>query len=291
MLKLFLGDGMKMKYSLLIIVLLLTSCTGNDVQEVSYENDEEMTKLTIDKNQNDFNNDETGKRQLLTLMANSADYYHYLSGSMIVTQTYQGNSIQYKYQFQINLDNYHSYIYQIASNSLKEQFYFRDQEKMYFYYGNLKQLETETLSKLQEENLLVIEKVPRDDILYQNSDQSLEQRIADLNSTRVPHDLFGDVAPYVFPEEIALYQLGLNYNNYHLSNTSFLEKETFLVEGSINQEYYNPGSISMIVDKQTGILLKYQYTTDISSVEMVMEELLIDQAADEDYYLKYIKKI
>lgn len=45
----------------------------------------------------------------------------------------------------------------------------------------------------------------------------------------------------------------------------------------------------LFVDKQTGILLKYEYKTDVSIVTMEMEQIAIDQDDQDDFYLEYIK--
>ena len=72
-------------------------------------------------------------------------------------------------------------------------------------------------------------------------------------------------------------------------NTDFLDREVFVVEGTIDDTIYNKGTISLFVDKQTGILLKYEYKTDVSIVTMEMEQIAIDQDDQDDFYLEYIK--
>ncbi|MFQ6793070.1 MAG: hypothetical protein ACLRT4_09845 [Thomasclavelia sp.] len=279
---------------LIFYLVFLCGCQNEKVNEAGAEVfDSQVLEIEnkIVKNQKNFENNDQGKRELLLLMANSVDYYSYLDGAMVLTTSYQGEARQIKYDFQIDVGNYHSYIYQIASNSINEQCYFRDNEKMYFLNGNVNELHNSDIDELVNEKKMTVELVDIDNSLNKYADLSLEERIENLNTTRVANDLYGDVAPYVFPEDIALYQLGLNYRNYQIKeNALYLNREVFVIEGIIDDSIYNEGDIYMLVDKQTGILLKYKYTSDVSEVEMVMNRLEVDTSNNEDMYLKWIKK-
>ncbi len=113
----------------------------------------------------------------------------------------------------------------------------------------------------------------------------------DVNITRVANDLYGDVAPYLFPEDIALRQLGVDYSSFTIKGkTEFLERDVFQVEGIINNDLYTEGgTISMLIDQQTGIVLEYTRNSINSKVEMKMESISIDEGSEIDLYSKYIK--
>ena len=284
---------MKGRYLLIIALLLLCGCQDADTKKVTSakENEKVLTiKNEVLKNDQNFKNNQDGKNNLLLLMANSVDYYNYVNGSMVLTMDYQGQMQQIKYDFQINVPDYHSFIYQVSSTGFNEQCFFRDSEKMYFYNGNIDDLKNNDLSELIKEKKMIVEQVSANNNLFKYRDLSLQERIDNFSSTRVANDLYGDVAPYVFPEEIALYQLGTKYDNYDIKdNTDFIDREVFVVEGTIDDTVYNKGTISLFVDKQTGILLKYEYKTDVSTVTMEMEQIAIDQDDQDDFYLEYIK--
>lgn len=284
---------MKGRYLLIIVLLLLCGCQDANAKKVTSvkENEKVLTiKNDVLKNDKNFKNNEDGKNNLLLLMANSVDYYNYVNGSMILTMDYQGQMQQIKYDFQINVPEYHSYIYQVSSTGINEQCFFRDSEKMYFYNGNIDELKNSDLSKMIKEKRIIVEQVSANNNLFRYRNLSLQERIDNFSSTRVANDLYGDVAPYIFPEEIALYQLGMKYDNYDITEKStFLNREVFVVEGTIDDTIYNKGTISLFVDKQTGILLKYEYKTDVSTVTMEMKQIAIDQNAQDDFYLEFIK--
>ena len=122
-------------------------------------------------------------------------------------------------------------------------------------------------------------------------DWSLTNRVEDVNITRVANDLYGDVAPYLFPEDIALRQLGVDYSSFTIKGkTEFLERDVFKVEGIINNDLYTEGgTISMLIDQQTGIVLEYTRNSMNSKVEMKMESISIDEGGEIDLYSKYIK--
>ena len=261
---------MKGRYLLIIALLLLCGCQDADAKKVTSakENEKVLTiKNEVLKNNQNFKNNQNGKNNLLLLMANSVDYYNYVNGSMVLTMDYQGQMQQIKYDC-----------------------FFRDSEKMYFYNGNIDDLKNNDLSELIKEKKMIVEQVSANNNLFKYQSLSLQERIDNFSSTRVANDLYGDVAPYVFPEEIALYQLGTKYDNYDIKdNTDFIDREVFVVEGTIDDTVYNKGTISLFVDKQTGILLKYEYKTDVSIVTMEMEQIAIDQDEQDDFYLEYIK--
>lgn len=121
--------------------------------------------------------------------------------------------------------------------------------------------------------------------------ERLTNRVEDVNITRVANDLYGDVAPYLFPEDIALRQLGVDYSSFTIKGkTEFLERDVFQVEGIINNDLYTEGgTISMLIDQQTGIVLEYTRNSINSKVEMKMESISIDEGSEIDLYSKYIK--
>lgn len=242
---------MKGRYLLIIALLLLCGCQDADAKKVTSakENEKVLTiKNEVLKNNQNFKNNQDGKNNLLLLMANSVDYYNYVNGSMVLTMDYQGQMQQIKYDFQINVPDYHSFIYQVSSTGFNEQCFFRDSEKMYFYNGNIDDLKNNDLSELIKEKKMIVEQVSANNNLFKYQSLSLQERIDNFSSTRVANDLYGDVAPYVFPEEIALYQLGTKYDNYDIKdNTDFIDREVFVVEGTIDDTVYNKGTISLFV--------------------------------------------
>lgn len=135
-----------------------------------------------------------------------------------------------------------------------------------------------------------IEEVKKEDNLFKFADWSLKDRKDDMNVSRVANDLYGDVAPYLFPEDIALRQLGIDLNNFSIKGKDkFLDREVFLVEGKVINDLYSEGGIiSLLIDQQTGIVLKYIRSSVNSQVEMEMENILIDSDNEDDLYERYI---
>ena len=210
---------------------------------------------------------------------------------MKVTSTYLDNMSNLEYEFQINIPEYKSYVYQISSNDYSEQVMIRDSEKMYVFTGDKKDLENFTLNELIEKKQFSVEEISRENNLFKFMDWSLTNRVEDVNITRVANDLYGDVAPYLFPEDIALRQLGVDYSSFTIKGkTEFLERDVFQVEGIINNDLYTEGgTISMLIDQQTGIVLEYTRNSINSKVEMKMESISIDEGSEIDLYSKYIK--
>ena len=224
-------------------------------------------------------------------MANSVDHYNLISGTMLSTLSYQGQKSESKYIFQVNVPEYQSYIYLVPSKNEESQVTFRDSERMYFFVGDLVSLNN-NLDELINKQMMTVEDVSKDDSLFKYKDLTLEERVENMDISRVANDLFGDVAPYLLPEDIALRQIGTAYNNYEIKGEEkYLNRDTYRVEGKINDSLYNSDStFSMLVDKQTGIVLKYTRTTKDSLVEMKMEGISIDEMNEENMYAKYLSK-
>ncbi|MFR2722575.1 MAG: hypothetical protein ACLTAY_13540 [Thomasclavelia ramosa] len=225
------------------------------------------------------------------LMANSVDHYNLISGTMLSTLSYQGQKSESKYIFQVNVPEYQSYIYLVPSKNEESQVTFRDSERMYFFVGDLVSLNN-NLDELINKQMMTVEDVSKDDSLFKYKDLTLEERVENMDISRVANDLFGDVAPYLLPEDIALRQIGTAYNNYEIKGEEkYLNRDTYRVEGKINDSLYNSDStFSMLVDKQTGIVLKYTRTTKDSLVEMKMEGISIDEMNEENMYAKYLSQ-
>ncbi|WP_455682354.1 hypothetical protein [Thomasclavelia sp.] len=279
----------------IIGLMVFTGCNKQDVEKPVTTLNIDISKLNqqraVTKNMIDFKDDEQGKHDLLMLMINSVDYYNLINGKMKVTSTYLDNKSNLEYEFQINIPEYKSYIYQMVSNDYSEQVMFRDSEKMYFFTGNRKDLDNYTLKELIEKKQISVEDISKDNNLFKFMDWSLTDRIENIDITRVANDLYGDVAPYLFPEDIALRQLGNDYSSFTIKDkTNFLDRAVFRIEGKINNDLYTEGgTISMLVDQQTGIILEYIRNSINSRVEMKMESISIDKDDEVDLYSKYIK--
>ena len=210
---------------------------------------------------------------------------------MLSTLSYQGQKSESKYIFQVNVPEYQSYIYLVPSKNEESQVTFRDSERMYFFVGDLVSLNN-NLDELINKQMMTVEDVSKDDSLFKYKDLTLEERVENMDISRVANDLFGDVAPYLLPEDIALRQIGTAYNNYEIKGEEkYLNRDTYRVEGKINDSLYNSDStFSMLVDKQTGIVLKYTRTTKDSLVEMKMEGISIDEMNEENMYAKYLSQ-
>lgn len=280
----------------IIGLMVFTGCNKQDVEKPVTTLNIDISKLNqqraVTKNMIDFKDDEQGKHDLLMLMINSVDYYNLINGKMKVTSTYLDNKSNLEYEFQINIPEYKSYIYQMVSNDYSEQVMFRDSEKMYFFTGNRKDLDNYTLKELIEKKQISVEDISKDNNLFKFMDWSLTDRIENIDITRVANDLYGDVAPYLFPEDIALRQLGNDYSSFTIKDkTNFLDRAVFRIEGKINNDLYTEGgTISMLVDQQTGIILEYIRNSINSRVEMKMESISIDKDDEVDLYSKYIKQ-
>lgn len=280
---------------LLAVLIVFTGCNEQDIEKPVTALNIDISKLnqqrTVIKNMVEFKDNDQGKHDLLMLMINSVDYYNLISGKMKVTSTYLDNMSNLEYEFQINIPEYKSYVYQISSNDYSEQVMIRDSEKMYVFTGDKKDLENFTLNELIEKKQFSVEEISRENNLFKFMDWSLTNRVEDVNITRVANDLYGDVAPYLFPEDIALRQLGVDYSSFTIKGkTEFLERDVFKVEGIINNDLYTEGgTISMLIDQQTGIVLEYTRNSMNSKVEMKMESISIDEGGEIDLYSKYIK--
>lgn len=280
---------------LLVGLIVFTGCNEQDIEKPVVALNIDISKLnqqrTVIKNMVEFKDNDQGKHDLLMLMINSVDYYNLISGKMKVTSTYLDNMSNLEYEFQINIPEYKSYVYQISSNDYSEQVMIRDSEKMYIFTGDKKDLENFTLNELIEKKQFSVEEISRENNLFKFMDWSLTNRVEDVNITRVANDLYGDVAPYLFPEDIALRQLGVDYSSFTIKGkTEFLERDVFKVEGIINNDLYTEGgTISMLIDQQTGIVLEYTRNSMNSKVEMKMESISIDEGGEIDLYSKYIK--
>ena len=253
---------MKTKYVLVLMAMMfvISGCREEVTKEVGDTtiNIAELNgKREIDKNDKIFANNNQGKHDLLMLMANSVDHYNLISGTMLSTLSYQGQKSESKYIFQVNVPEYQSYIYLVPSKNEESQVTFRDSERMYFFVGDLVSLNN-NLDELINKQMMTVE----------------------------------DVAPYLLPEDIALRQIGTAYNNYEIKGEEkYLNRDTYRVEGKINDSLYNSDStFSMLVDKQTGIVLKYTRTTKDSLVEMKMEGISIDEMNEENMYAKYLSQ-
>lgn len=280
---------------LLAVLIVFTGCNEQDIEKPVTALNIDISKLnqqrTVIKNMVEFKDNDQGKHDLLMLMINSVDYYNLISGKMKVTSTYLDNMSNLEYEFQINIPEYKSYVYQISSNDYSEQVMIRDSEKMYVFTGDKKDLENFTLNELIEKKQFSVEEISRENNLFKFMDWSLTNRVEDVNITRVANDLYGDVAPYLFPEDIALRQLGVDYSSFTIKGkTEFLGRDVFQVEGIINNDLYTEGgTISMLIDQQTGIVLEYTRNSINSKVEMKMESISIDEGSEIDLYSKYIK--
>lgn len=286
---------MKNKWlSIMIGITLLSGCVKEDNESMVSTYKIDISKLNqqriVSKNMINFKDDQQGKSDLLMLMINSVDYYNLVSGKMSVTSTYLDNQTQIKYEFQINIPEYKSYIYQKSSGGYNEQVMFRDSEQMYFFTGEKEDLENLSFEELINKKQISIEEVKKEENLFKFADWSLKDRKDDMNVSRIANDLYGDVAPYLFPEDIALRQLGIDLNNFSIKGKDkFLDREVFLVEGKVINDLYSEGGImSLLIDQQTGIVLKYIRSSVNSQVEMEMENILIDSDNEDDLYERYI---
>ncbi len=171
---------------------------------------------------------------------------------MLSTLSYQGQKSESKYIFQVNVPEYQSYIYLVPSKNEESQVTFRDSERMYFFVGDLVSLNN-NLDELINKQMMTVEDVSKDDSLFKYKDLTLEERVENMDISRVANDLFGDVAPYLLPEDIALRQIGTAYNNYEIKGEEkYLNRDTYRVEGKINDSLYNSDStFSMFVYKHT----------------------------------------
>lgn len=278
---------MKNKWlSIMVGLTLLSGCIKEDNENMVSTYKIDISKLNqqriVSKNMIDFKDDQQGKSDLLMLMINSVDYYNLVSGKMSVTSTYLDNQTQIKYEFQINIPEYKSYIYQMSSSGYSEQVMFRNSKK--------EDLENFSFEELINKKQISIEEVSKEDNLFKFANWSLKDRKDDMNVSRVANDLYGDVAPYLFPEDIALRQLGIDLNGFSIKGKDkFLDRKVFLVEGKVNNDLYTEGgTISLLIDQQTGIVLKYIRSSANSQVEMKMENILIDSDNEDDLYEKYI---
>lgn len=282
---------MKIKYIIIVVLLILVCGCQNDSEVSGTDIDivELNGRRNVEKNKHEFKDDDHGKHDLLMLMANSVDYYNLVSGKMLLVSSYQDEQKSNEYLFQVNVPDYQSYIYQVGNDELEDQVIFRDKQNMYFFMGELDSLNND-FNELINKQLMSVEEVQQDSGLYSYKELSLEQRVADLNISRVPNDLFGDTAPYLFPEDIALRQLGCNYQNYKIvAKEQYLNRNVIKVEGKVNSEpNVQESKFSMLVDQETGIVLKYLRVSTDSQVEMKMESIAIDQG-EEDLFSRYIK--
>lgn len=282
---------MKIKY-IIIVILLILVCGCQSDSEVSRTNIDIIelnVRRNVKKNKQVFKDDDQGKHDLLMLMANSVDYYNLVSGKMVLLSSYQDEQKSNEYIFQVNVPDYQSYIYQVGNDELEDQVIFRDKQNMYFFMGQLDSLNND-FNELINKQLMSVEEVQQDSGLYSYKELTLEQRIADLNISRVPNDLFGDTAPYLFPEDIALRQLGCNYQDYSIvANEQYLNRSVIKVEGKVwSEPNVQENKFSMLVDQETGIVLKYLRVSTDGQVEMKMESIAIDQG-EEDLFSRYIK--
>lgn len=280
-----------MKYSL-IVVLMILLCGCQSDSEVSRTNIDIIElngKRSVEKNKQVFKDDDLSKHNLLMLMANSVDYYNLVSGKMVLVSSYQEEQKRNEYIFQVNVPDYQSFIYQVGNDELEDQVIFRDKQNMYFFMGELDSLNND-FNELINKQLMSVEEVQQDSGLYKYRELNIEQRIADINISRVANDLFGDTAPYLFPEDIALRQLGCDYQNYNIvANERYLNRTVIKVEGKVcNEPNVQESEFSMLVDQETGIVLKYLRVSNDGQVEMKMESIAIDQG-EEDLFSKYIK--
>lgn len=285
---------MKNKYIFIIIgVILLVGCSSyqdDPVSELKINISDLNQQRVVSKNMIDFEDNQQGKRDLLMLMINSVDYYNLVSGKMNVKSTYLNNQTQIEYEFQVNIPEYESYIYCASSSGYGNQIMFRDNKKMYFLNGDKNILEKYSFQELIDAKKISIEEIDKDNNLFMFANWSLEERFEDNSITRVANDLFGDVAPYLLPEDIALRQLGIEVDSFKIKGKEkYLNRDVFLIEGEINNNLYvEGGMISMLVDRQTGIILKYIRRGVNSKVEMEMKDILID-GEEIDLYKKYVK--
>lgn len=285
---------MKKKYIFIIIgVILLVGCSSyqdDPVSELKINISDLNQQRVVSKNMIDFEDNQQGKRDLLMLMINSVDYYNLVSGKMNVKSTYLNNQTQIEYEFQVNIPEYESYIYCASSSGYGNQIMFRDNKKMYFLNGDKNILEKYSFQELIDAKKISIEEIDKDNNLFMFANWSLEERFEDNSITRVANDLFGDVAPYLLPEDIALRQLGIEVDSFKIKGKEkYLNRDVFLIEGEINNNLYvEGGMISMLVDRQTGIILKYIRRGVNSKVEMEMKDILID-GEEIDLYKKYVK--
>lgn len=285
---------MKNKYIFIIIgVILLVGCSSyqdDPVSELKINISDLNQQRVVSKNMIDFEDNQQGKRDLLMLMINSVDYYNLVSGKMNVKSTYLNNQTQMEYEFQVNIPEYESYIYCASSSGYGNQIMFRDNKKMYFLKGDKNILEKYSFQELIDTKKISIEEIDKDNNLFMFANWSLEERFEDNSITRVANDLFGDVAPYLLPEDIALRQLGIEVDSFKIKGKEkYLNRDAFLIEGEINNNLYvEGGMISMLVDRQTGIILKYIRRGVNSKVEMEMKDILIDDE-EIDLYKKYVK--
>lgn len=282
---------MKMKYSLIVVLMiLLCGCqSDSEVNRTNIDIVELNGKRSVEKNKQVFKDDDLSKHNLLMLMANSVDYYNLVSGKMVIVSSYQDEQKRNEYIFQVNVPDYQSFIYQVGNDELEDQVIFRDKENMYFFMGELDSLNND-FNELINKQLMSVEEVQQDSGLYKYRELNIEQRIADINISRVANDLFGDTAPYLFPEDIALRQLGCDYQNYNIvANERYLNRTVIKVEGKVcNEPNVQESEFSMLVDQETGIVLKYLRVSNDGQVEMKMESIAIDQG-EEDLFSKYIK--
>lgn len=285
-----------MKNKWLVMIVVLTIITGCERQDnvkpvVNIDISKLNQQRTVTKNMIDFENNEQGKNNLLMLMVNSVDCYNLVSGKMSVTSTYLSNSLQTKYEFQINIPNYQSYLYQSSSSGYSEQVMFRDSERMYFFTGDRSDLDNYSFKELVNKKQISVEEISRDNNLFKFADWELKDRINNLNVSRVANDLYGDIAPYLFPEDIALRQLSINNDSFEIKGKEiYLDRTVFLIEAKIDNDLYVEGAtLSMLVDQQTGVVLKYNRISNDSKVEMVIESISIDNDNEVDMYDKYVK--
>ena len=76
-----------------------------------------------------------------------------------------------------------------------------------FFVGDLVSLNN-NLDELINKQMMTVEDVSKDDSLFKYKDLTLEERVENMDISRVANDLFGDVAPFLLPEDIALRQIG-----------------------------------------------------------------------------------
>ena len=189
---------MKNKWlSIMIGMIMLVGCVKQDTENMVSISKIDITELNaqrkVSKNVIDFEDDQQGKYDLLKLMINSVDYYNLVSGKMCVTSSYLDNQTQIKYEFQINIPEYRSFVYQISSSGYSEQVMFRDSKNMYFFTGNREDLDNFSFEELINKKEISIEEIDKDDNLFKFAKWSLEERFNDINISRVANDLYGDV--------------------------------------------------------------------------------------------------
>lgn len=290
--------------------LYKSSNTLNDVKATSSISNNELPSSTKQSSKV-FTNSDSDKTQLLNMMINSTSYFNTAKGEF---DYYSKNAdTKMTIEFDVDILNHKSYEKNIYNN-LKTKAIVSPEEESIFDGRNYTvvrnddfvkaMMQTDKMAKTSDYTQFSTKKItiPSEFIKSSRSIETIDERYETIDGQntyirKTDTSLMGITRTTLLPEDFATGFMGMDLAKWEIhSNKTYLNRNCVEITTHLNeyyQEKHHGKSMDLLVDCDTGILMKATITDENGNVTFAiqMNKLTLNETIENEVFNKYESQI